>query len=165
MKCRGVQRRIHQWLDQEISQAHKTDLEAHIRVCAACQRHAESSRQLQALLRAKQELLQPSDGFEETFWKKVSETRKEPWIYQVLQNLEGTLTFPSFSQVFAGVLIGLVLGGSGGVLATFFAQASQGRDVNRASLQNLSGFHEVSGLPAPSLAVAYLRTIENNSPV
>lgn len=160
MKCKAARKQISRGLDDALSPAAKAGLQSHVESCAACAAEVTREKKLRALLRAERPLLQPSENFERTFWRKASESPKEfrwSWLWE---SIESVLPSPSFAQAAAAILLGLLVGGAGGALALWGAGVSpRGPEVSLA-VHSLTGFTEYKGLPSASLTAAYLQTEE-----
>ena len=116
---------------------------------------------LDKLLKESFSTIEPSKGFEGVFWQKVLGRQKEPWFVRVLKDVESFIPFPTPAQAVAFVLVAFMIGGMGGVVSAINVPTDL--EAKRTSVQYLSGFHEVKGIPSSSVAAAYLKTIENGS--
>lgn len=144
MKCRRIQEDIYPWLEGGLSGNQKVELEAHMEMCASCREAADAVRNLnRALLDCVREI-QPSPGFEASFWSEVSDRARDPWFIRWLHDFEFSLPTPGWTEGVALLVIALLVGGTGGAVSTRY----------------LSDFHEFKGVSAPSVAAAYFKAID-----
>ena len=113
---------------------------------------------LDRLLKESFSTIEPSKDFERVFWRKILERQEEPWFVRVLKDLESLVPFPTPSQAVAFLLVAFLIGGMGGATFNLSTEAFPGG--GRTSSLYLSGFHEVKGIPASSLAATYLKSME-----
>ncbi len=62
--------KISSYLDKELSEAERLEMEAHLRACAECKGELESMQGLDRLIQELPEV-EPGPGFDSAFWKKV----------------------------------------------------------------------------------------------
>ena len=113
---------------------------------------------LDRLLRGSFSTIEPSKDFERVFWQKILERQKEPWFVRVLKDLESLIPSPTPSQAVAFLLVAFLVGGMGGAAFNLSTEAFPGG--GKTASPYLSGFHEVKGIPASSLAATYLKSME-----
>ena len=114
---------------------------------------------LDKLLKESFSTIEPSKDFERVFWRKILDRQRDPWLVRVLKDLESLVPFPTPVQAVAFMLTAFLIGGTGGAVSAMNAPVSS--EAKRTSVQYLSGFHEIKGIPSSSVAAAYLKTIEN----
>ncbi len=133
MDNRSAEKSIHQWTDEEF----------------------------ETLLKASAPGITPSQGFEARFWEKVAERQREPWLVGLFRGLESWVPTPSFAGALTVLVIAFLMGSAVGVYYSTRSAAVPSLEAQRTSIQYLSGFREFQGVPASSIAVTYLRTIES----
>ena len=134
------------------------DLLAHLENCPGCREESKSIEVLDGFLKGSFSTIEPSKDFERVFWRKILERQKEPWFVRVLKDLESFVPFPTPAQAVAFVLTAFLIGGTGGVVSAIGAGQETGNPS--VSGRSLSGFGEFKGMPATSVAAAYLKVLE-----
>lgn len=163
MKCAKAKQNIYLWLDGELKGVSETELIKHLEDCPLCKEETESIRSFHKLIQESRLAIEPSSGFETTFWEKVLDRQKQPRLLRVIWDLELFLPVPSFSQALAVLLFAFFIGGAGGVLSAMNAVSPEQVKGERGAIQYLSGFQEFKGLPSASVAATYLKTVEKRS--
>lgn len=107
--------------------------------------------------------IEASPNFESRFWQKILEREKEPWFLKRLQGLGSLIPIPSYSQVFAILLIALVVGGTGGFISGVQAMTAPQPVQAQKSIEYLSGFRAFGGISSTTLAGSYLKVVEESS--
>lgn len=150
MRCQTIRRWMHRSLDGELAEGDRQLLEQHLVSCSSCRNDWAAVRALHACLRRVPASFEPSESFEPTFWKKVYEREQESWLRRVLRGIDLLLPQPNFAQAAAVLLIAFLVGGSGGAVSVMARP-------DRPAVPTLSGFPEMAGLPATSVAASYLQ--------
>ena len=163
MKCKWTVRKIYQWLDGELKNARKVAFESHLTGCVTCSKEIELARTFCKSLRAANTHIEPSPGFEATFWKKIYAREHESWLSKLLKDIESLVPVPTFSQAFAIFLIALLVGGTGGVVSAMNIITPARLEGEVTSVKYLSGFHEFQGLPSSSVAATYLKVVRERN--
>lgn len=160
MNCGSVKKYLSSWVDGELKTSENRGFEEHLASCASCQREEESLKAFSGLLRMSAERIEPSFDFESRFWKKAFEREKEPWLVRILKDFESLIPVPSLGQVFAVLTLALFIGGASGVVSATNTLTPDRIQGSKESVQYLSGFREFGGIPSPSVAGAYLKTVQ-----
>lgn len=163
MKCQLIQKNIDRWLDGNLQEPLKREVELHVKVCFFCKKELETTETLQKILRTPSATIEPSSDFDAIFWNKVYERSKKPWFSKLLTNLEWTIPIPNLSQAFATLAIAFLVGSAGGLFSVLNTQASDLSRKLSPPVQTLSGFHEFKGIPSFSVAGAYLTMLEERN--
>lgn len=159
MKCQEIKEDVYLWLDGELSGNRKAELETHIKICVSCRKEAEAIETLNRALLGTAHEIKPSPGFEASFWNEASSRVQGPWFIKWLHDFEFSLPTPGWAQGLAVLVIALVVGGTGGAVSAMNS-AQVSLEAKGASVRYLSGFREFKGVPAPSVAATYLKTID-----
>lgn len=146
---------IAKWLDGELGP--DPALAEHFNACVSCRSELESAKRVRDLVRSSAYSLEPSDAFESGFWQKVNASIKEPWYRNVLKGMEGLVPRLAFSPVLTVLMAAMLVGGSGGILTGL---RSMDNAEGGISLRRVTGYSDYKGLPASSVAAAYLQWSE-----
>lgn len=146
---------IAKWLDGELGA--DPVLTEHLNVCASCRSELESAKRVRDLIKSSTYSLEPSEAFESGFWQKVNASIKEPWYLNVLKGMEGLVPRLAFSPVLTILLAVMLVGGSGGILTGLRYMDNPEGGI---SLRRVTGYSDYKGLPASSVAAAYLQWSE-----
>jgi hypothetical protein len=157
MKCKH-QEHINQWLEDRLASGQRAAFEIHLKECVFCKKEVMVYQKLNELLRSSIPITQPSLNFERIFWQKILEREKEPWWAKRFRDVESLIPTSS-PQVAALLFFALIIGGAGGVLSAMNTLTPENIASNRASIRYLSGFREFNGIPSPSVAASYLKTV------
>ncbi|MBI3252829.1 MAG: zf-HC2 domain-containing protein [Candidatus Omnitrophica bacterium] len=165
MNCEKIKESVYKWLDDEMPEAQKGGLLAHLEACPHCRKEAESIRSLNDSLRASFSAIEPSRDFERVFWQAIAgrSAAKEPWFIGLLKELDSLVPHLGIPQMAMAVLTALLVGGAGGIFSA--VNAAVPSEVQRSSAQYLSGFNEFKGVPSPSVAASYLKVMNDRSAV
>lgn len=139
---------IAKWVDGEIAQS--SVLLEHMNSCLACQSELLSAQRVRALLKTSSPAIDPSSSFDSGFWGKVNASIEEPWYRRVLAEMEELIPKMTLAPALAALMVALLVGGASG----FGSSLSQGSVPN-------SG--DYKGLPAGSVAAAYLQSMERTA--
>ncbi len=150
---------ISKWNDKVLGDTERSIFELHLKSCLVCQEEVQAYLKLENLLLSSFPKIEPSPNFDAIFWKKVLERRKESWLQQLIYIIENGITNLNFSHTFAILVLALLIGGTGGTLATFNSSV-QSKD---ASVLTLSGFEEIKGVPMTSIAGTFLSLEEKGN--
>ncbi len=157
MKCLH-KTEIMRWVDGEFEKA--SGIEEHLRTCSACREAVSAAQKLRDLLKETGYSLVPSEEFESGFWQKVNASIKEPWYRKVLAEMDALIPRRALSPAWTVLLAAVLVGGSGGFFSGLYS-GSQGRaDI---SLRHITGYSDYKGLPASSVAAAYLQWMERKA--
>ena len=149
---------IAKWLDGELGD--NPLVTEHLDSCASCRSELESAKRVIDLVRASAYSFEPSDSFESGFWQKVNASIKEPWYRSFLEGMEGLVPRLAFSPVLTVLMAAMLVGGSGGILTGLRSMDNQETGI---SLRHVTGYSDYKGLPASSVAAAYLQWSERKS--
>lgn len=149
---------IAKWLDGELGP--DPVLAEHLNSCASCRSELESAKRVRDLVKSSAYSLEPSDAFESGFWQKVNASIKEPWYLNVLKGMEGLVPRLAFSPVLTILLAVMLVGGSGGILTGLRSMDHTEAEI---SLRRVTGYSDYKGLPASSVAAAYLQWSEREA--
>lgn len=163
MNCGSVKKYLSSWVDGESEISDPKAFEEHLAGCSSCQREEESFKAFSGLLRMSAERIEPSFDFDSRFWKKAFEREKEPWLVRILKSLETLVPAPNFGQVFAALTLALLIGGASGVVSATNTLTPDRIQGSKESIQYLSGFREFGGVPSPSVAGVYLKTVSRGN--
>lgn len=147
---------IVKWVDGEMEK--NPALLEHLNTCPACKAQLISEKRVRDILKASAYTLEPSETFESGFWDKVNAAIKEPWYRRVFEGIEGMIPRMGLSPALTALMVAMLVGGSGGFFAGL--PSGQGGDV---SLRHAAGYADYKGLPASSVAAAYLQWIERKA--
>ncbi len=157
MKC--LQKpEIAKWVDGELEKS--PAVQEHLETCSVCKAQLTSEQEIRNLLKAAAFSIEPSEQFEGGFWQKVNASIKEPWYRKVLAEMDALIPRRALSPAWTVLLAAVLVGGSGGFFSGLYP-GSQGRaDI---SLRHITGYSDYKGLPASSVAAAYLQWIERKA--
>lgn len=142
------------WVDGELVGPKAPVIGEHLKECASCQNEAEAYRRLNVFLRTSQKNIEVSHGFETSFWAKVSERQRAPWLERLLNGLEALVPVPNLRQAVAFTVLAFFIGNMGGVVSSIGQETTV--LGSPASMRHLSGLQEYKGIAPYSLAGAYL---------
>jgi hypothetical protein len=124
--------------------------------------HQWTDEEFEVLLKSGVRDIVPSPGFEARFWSKVAERQRAPRFARLLTDLGSWVPTPNLSGAVAVLVIAFLVGGAGGVASV--KNAPPALEAQRSSVQYLSGFREFQGIPASSVAGAYLKSSGKDVP-
>lgn len=162
MNCK-YQKNIYRLVDGKLKGAEQAQFQKHLQGCFICQKEVGAIQKLNALIKTSAVSVEPSPNFDGIFWQKVLQRENEPWFARVLRRLENLIPAPNFAQTFAVLLFALLIGGTGGFVATANTISPEQMQASRTSIKYLSGFQEFAGVPSSSVAANYLKMTEGKS--
>jgi hypothetical protein len=155
VKCLD-EKNAYRWIDGEKIPGGKAYWDAHLKACAACASLVQCMRDFDSVLRSSaMPDIALSSGFETTFRNTILE--REPWLSRVFKNFDMWVPMPALSQALGVALLALILGTTGGLLATGRGLFSENTDSSRRSIWHQTGFEGFKGLSSSSVAAVYLR--------
>lgn len=151
-------------VDGELNERDQIEFQRHLQACLACQKEVASIQKLNNLIRTSSLSIEPSLNFEGIFWQKVLTREAESVFSRLLRVLDSFIPTPNFAQAFSILFLALLIGGTGGFVATASTLSPEQIQAGKQSVKYLSGFQEFSGIPSTSVAANYLKSAPERKP-
>ena len=157
MRCRKVKKKLSAFIDNELKQEIKSDVERHLAECSFCNQELMLLNQTWDALEVF-EKIDTSDSFEARYWKKVREKElRQPSFQRLLK-----ITIPAS----AIALVILAVGLSGGIYLgnMLFSKETEAPPENSLSVmkENLLYLENFEDLPPESVGSIYVALTSQN---